>query len=249
MTGRAPVTDQELEQWAKVRADDAGHLARELITYRRNPTPSASVVGSSDEAERFRLLARHYMKALGEIAIEDDRDAAQLIACEVLGSNPSPRVQETSDLIKALSRLSDNRHSDGVSSLISPDDRGAIINGCYDLMVASRQAPVPHVVEWQGMVSAPRDGTHILAILYREASDDPDGRRWPAFSEMREIWFKPYRAFGMDLPWHAGDPFDDPSGAGSEHMGDGVPIAWQVLPSANLRALATTSTEGSADGN
>lgn len=100
----------------------------------------------SDEAERFRLLARHYMKALGEIVIEDDRDAAQLIACQALGSNPSPQAQGTSDLIKALSRLTDNRHSDGVSSLVSPEDRGAIINGCYDLMIASRQAPAPQVV-------------------------------------------------------------------------------------------------------
>ncbi|MGO8093171.1 hypothetical protein [Rhizobium leguminosarum] len=140
---RAPVTDEELEQWAKMRADDAGHLARELVTYRRNPAPPASVVESSDEAERFRLLARHYMKALGEIAIEDDRDAAQLIACQALGSNPSPQVAGTPDLIKALSRLTDSRHSDGVSSLVSAEDRGAIINGCYDLMIASRQAPAP----------------------------------------------------------------------------------------------------------
>jgi|GEM_PF-3708726 len=198
-----------------------------------------------EEAERYRLLARHYMKALGKIAIEDDLDAAQLIACEALGSNPPPQATGTTDLIKALSRLTGNRHSDGVSSLVSPEDREAIINGCYDLMVASRQVPAPHVVEWQGMASAPCDGTHILAILYREASDDPDGKRWPAFSEMREIWFRPYRAFGMDLPWHAGDPFDDPSGAGSEHMGEGVPIAWQVLPSADVRALAATATKGS----
>ncbi|MBB3521104.1 hypothetical protein [Rhizobium sp. BK456] len=32
---RAPITDDELEHWARLRADDAGHLARELITYRR----------------------------------------------------------------------------------------------------------------------------------------------------------------------------------------------------------------------
>ncbi|MDW3684865.1 hypothetical protein RA280_24555 [Cupriavidus sp. CV2] len=32
---RAPVADEELELWANVRADDAGHLARELIEYRR----------------------------------------------------------------------------------------------------------------------------------------------------------------------------------------------------------------------
>lgn len=34
---RAPITDEELEQWATIRADDAGHLARELITHRRSP--------------------------------------------------------------------------------------------------------------------------------------------------------------------------------------------------------------------
>lgn len=33
---RAPITDEELARWAKVRADDAGQLARELIAYRRS---------------------------------------------------------------------------------------------------------------------------------------------------------------------------------------------------------------------
>ncbi|MDR6431064.1 hypothetical protein [Brucella pseudogrignonensis] len=42
----------------------------------------------------------------------------------------------TSDLTKALSRLAGNRHSDGVSSIVSADDRNIIINGCYDMMVA-----------------------------------------------------------------------------------------------------------------
>ncbi|NEI60969.1 hypothetical protein [Rhizobium leguminosarum] len=167
---RAPVTDEEFEQWAKLRADDAGHLARELVTYRRNPAPAASAVGSSREAERFRLLARHYMKALGEIAIEDDRDAAQLIACEALGSNPSPQGAATTDLIKALSRLTDNRHSDGVSSLVSPEDRGAIINGCYDLMVASRQAPAPHLVGAIHAIAAERE--RQVAKGYDAAHDD-----------------------------------------------------------------------------
>ncbi|NOV15904.1 hypothetical protein E5S70_07365 [Ensifer adhaerens] len=108
-------------------------------------------------------------------------------------------------------------------------------------------APAPQLLSrgWQSMSSAPRDGTHILALLYREATSDMDDRRWPAFSEMREIWFKPYLAFGMQLSWHAGDPFEEPSGIGSEHMGDAVPIAWQVLPSADVRALAAAS-EGSA---
>lgn len=39
-TPRAPISDEELEQWAKTRADDAGHLARELVEYRRGTTPA-----------------------------------------------------------------------------------------------------------------------------------------------------------------------------------------------------------------
>ncbi|WP_085033953.1 hypothetical protein [Ensifer aridi] len=38
VTSRAAVTDEELGRWAKVRADDAGHLARELIAYRHATT-------------------------------------------------------------------------------------------------------------------------------------------------------------------------------------------------------------------
>lgn len=36
---REPITDAELEQWATVRADDAGHLARELMAHRRAGQP------------------------------------------------------------------------------------------------------------------------------------------------------------------------------------------------------------------
>ena len=55
----------------------------------------------------------------------------------------------TSDLTKALSRLAGNRHSDGVSSIVSADDRNVIINGCYEMMVALRSQPPLH--ERQGM--------------------------------------------------------------------------------------------------
>ena len=42
---RAPVSDEKLERWAEVRADDAGHLARELVEYRRlAASPSARAV-------------------------------------------------------------------------------------------------------------------------------------------------------------------------------------------------------------
>jgi len=46
---------------------------------------------------------------------------------------------QCSKLVQALSRLAGNRHSDGVSSLVSSEDREAIIEGCHDLMIASRQ--------------------------------------------------------------------------------------------------------------
>lgn len=48
VSGRAPVTDEELEQWAKTRADDAGHLARELVAYRRTAPPPQTHMTASD---------------------------------------------------------------------------------------------------------------------------------------------------------------------------------------------------------
>lgn len=57
----------------------------------------------------------------------------------VVDGAPSVRGQYA-DLIQALSRLAGNRQSDGVSSLVSGDDRAAIINGCHDLMIATRGA-------------------------------------------------------------------------------------------------------------
>jgi hypothetical protein len=37
---RAPVDDEELRHWADMRADDAGRLARELVSYRRGAPPA-----------------------------------------------------------------------------------------------------------------------------------------------------------------------------------------------------------------
>jgi hypothetical protein len=39
---RPKISDVELAQWAEQRADDAGHLARELILYRQAGTPPPS---------------------------------------------------------------------------------------------------------------------------------------------------------------------------------------------------------------
>lgn len=79
----------------------------------------------------------------------------------------------------------------------------------------------------QPMNTAPRDGTHFLAYLYR-APDDDDYR---GFGEWREIFYKAYRSPFGHLPWHAGDPYDSHDQAGAcEHFGEAVPIAWLPLP-------------------
>ncbi len=49
------------------------------------------------EADRFRRLGLHYMNALREIAIEDDIETAQLIACKALTSNPPPANRQEVD--------------------------------------------------------------------------------------------------------------------------------------------------------
>lgn len=66
----------------------------------------------------------------------------------------------TSKLVQALSRLSGNRHSDGVSSLVSQEDRTAIIDGCYELMLASRldtpaQPPAEILLGWTKVPEEP----------------------------------------------------------------------------------------------
>lgn len=92
----------------------------------------------------------------------------------------------------------------------------------------------PHPHEWHPMSTAPRDGAHILAVLVRESCEDMDGIRRRAFSEVREIFYRPYVNFGMSLPWHAGDPIDSHDGFAPEHMGEGIPVLWRPVPRHNL---------------
>jgi hypothetical protein len=59
-------------------------------------------------------------------------------------SNQSEPLNTTA-LIQALSRMFDNRHSDGTSSIVSAEDRSTIINTCQALTLAARQsAQVQH---------------------------------------------------------------------------------------------------------
>lgn len=67
-------------------------------------------------------------------------------------SNPKPEVEpveqrDNSELLRALSRMAGNRQSDGTSSLVSWQDREAIINGCHDLLIASRYPPKPEATD------------------------------------------------------------------------------------------------------
>ena len=58
------VSDDELEQWAKYRADDAGRLARELIGYRHREfvgiADHTRLVKEAVEAERARSKRADY---------------------------------------------------------------------------------------------------------------------------------------------------------------------------------------------
>lgn len=84
-TMRAPVADDELEQWAKFRADDAGHLARELITYRRNaasPTPGLKLQHADDLAvDRFASAMKEKLarkRKEGREGWDDKEDCSDL---------------------------------------------------------------------------------------------------------------------------------------------------------------------------
>jgi hypothetical protein len=88
---------------------------------------------------------------------------------------------------------------------------------------------------WNSMDTAPKDGTHILALIHREGIHDMDDNWMPAFTEVRELWYAPYGAIGMNLPWHAGDPFDSHDGMADCHFGESVPIGW--LPMTALPPL------------
>lgn len=112
------------------------------------------------------------------------------------------------------------------------------VAGNFDRVTISGQTWVRRDV--RSMATAPRDGTHILAYLYRERDDEN-----AAFGEWREIFYRPYEAMkGWNTPWHAGDPFDSHScDFAPEHFGEAVPIAWLPLPP---RPPLTSPVDGAA---
>lgn len=65
-------------------------------------------------------------------------------------------------------------------------------------------------------------GTHILAVMVFEREGKP-------FTEIREIFWREMYAFGLFLPWHAGEPDESNDGFGSDHFGVNVPRLWMPL--------------------
>ena len=108
------------------------------------------------------------------------------------------------------------------------------IIACVNYVRAALSAPAQgdaEAVAWRPIETAPKDGTHILAILVREGVHDIDDIWRAEFREVREIWYRPYEQFGMFMPWHAGDPFDAHDGVAPENMGEGIPKFWMPLSS------------------
>ena len=82
-----------------------------------------------------------------------------------------------SELLQALSRLAGNRHSDGVSSLVSSQDRTTIINGCHDLMLSARALTSPQLHQHGG------DDATVERVAKALALDMYPDTRWPRDEE------------------------------------------------------------------
>lgn len=198
-----------------LRAFCAGHVA---VIESDSPTDDERVNGCPGHNEASRL-ERHFAS-----------------------STESPPTQQnvvgTSGLIQALSRLTENRHSDGVSSVVSQEDRKAIIDGCHELMLAARQAPADHVVgvepdfcydpnEWEFTCNwDERDQVHGYG----------EGLTRGEPMEVATLIRGP-RKWVADVPvtW---DEHGDP---------DETDIRWFDSEEEALAALAATATEGSTD--
>lgn len=99
------------------------------------------VLGDGPRQDWMRPLEEEFAFCRGQLSIltsspSPGKDCGQ-------EEEPAPHGQgHYRDLLQALSRLAGNRQSDGTSSLISREDREAIINGCHDLMISARLSAV-----------------------------------------------------------------------------------------------------------
>lgn len=102
----------------------------------------------------------------------------------MLVSEQAVQAVPTLELTKALSRLAGNRHSDGVSSIVSADDRSVIINGCHDMMIAlkaqgplhERQGIKVKALDWHGPDYEDEYWASWLGGIYTIQANTDDGR-------------------------------------------------------------------------
>lgn len=108
MNGRAPITDEELEQWATLRADDAGHLARELITHRRaaprpqTSSPSVPSVDSSDDPAEFPDISEMIEAMREAVCAGDAYNAFHPDELKTADDEPGRRWDVSFEALRAL---------------------------------------------------------------------------------------------------------------------------------------------------
>ena len=162
---------------------------------------------------------------------DEDRDLiARMIGAALAAKGANGQAAPLHDKVEQIRTRVERTMGQTFSSDVGDiGEQGRIAREDFDILVISALAN-PVQPPWRDMASAPKDGTHILAVLHREACEDMDGIRREPFSEIREIFFQPYTQLDMFLPWHAGDPFDSHEGLAPEHMGEAVPVAWLPVP-------------------
>ena len=161
---RADVTDEELEQWAKLRADDAGRLARELISYRRSATPSPESHLVADDLEKTALIIWR------NLGFANDRlDQVPILAAE---------------LRKLLGAISSTAHLDGgdhVDKALAWDAAQASFQKGYERGKAHANATLQTRAEGDPPLRA--DATHQFeylnsAEMVAANAPSPDERNW-----------------------------------------------------------------------
>ncbi|MBX5015902.1 Lar family restriction alleviation protein [Rhizobium lentis] len=95
-SARGPVACQESDS-----EEEPGANAAIRQWNRRTSKPATHDVAHA-AAERFRLLARHYLQALCEIVMQESLDKTHQLACAALGSNPPKQVESDDEEDESL---------------------------------------------------------------------------------------------------------------------------------------------------